>query len=79
MNKPRKRACILILGGIIVPLFLLPFLSGYKAGAGWFSNLMHVRIAFGPSFGVPYRFVLGVAIFFIFLGIRRLDLMRSEK
>ena len=77
--QPRRNAYILILVGILVPLFLLPFLSGYKAGAGWFSNLMHVRIAFGPSFAIPYRFVLGVAIFLIFLGIRRLDLMRSEK
>jgi hypothetical protein len=79
MLSARRGPYILILIGIVVPLCLLPFLSGYKAGAGWFSNLMHVGIAFGPSFAVPYRFVLGIAIFLIFLGIRRLDLMRSEK
>lgn len=79
MNRPQKRACILILVGTIVPLSLLPFLSGYKAGAGWFSNLMNLRIAFGPAFAIPYRFVLAIAIFLIFLGIRQLDLLRSEK
>ncbi len=77
-DKARKRAYILILVGVLVPLFLLPFLSGYRAGAGWFSNLMNLRIAFGAAFAVPYRFVLAVAIFIIFLGVRQLDLLRRR-
>ena len=79
MNRQRKKAYILILVGIIVPLILLPFLSGYKAGAGWFSNLMNLKIALGPSFAIPYRFVLAVAVFLVFVAIRQLDFMRPEK
>jgi hypothetical protein len=79
MLSRRRKAYILILVGILVPLLLLPFLSGYKAGAGWFSNLMNLKIAFGPAFGIPYRFVLAVAIFFIFIGVRQLDFLRPEK
>jgi hypothetical protein len=79
MLNARRKALLLILVGIIVPLLLLPFLSGHKAGAGWFSNLMHLRIAFGASFAIPYRFVLAIAIFLIFLGVRQLDFLRSEK
>jgi hypothetical protein len=79
MLRPRRMPYILILIGILVPLFLLPFLSGYKAGAGWFTNLMNLKIAFGPAFGIPYRFVLAVAIFLIFIGMRQLDFLRPEK
>jgi hypothetical protein len=79
MPSARKTPYILILVGILVPLVLLPFLSGYKAGAGWFSNLMNLKIAFGPAFGIPYRFVLAVAIFLIFIGIRQLDFLRPKE
>jgi len=76
MLSPQKKAYILILVGMLVPLLLIPFLSGYKAGGGWFSNLMNLKIAFGHAFGIPYRFVLGIAIFLIFVGVRQLDLMK---
>ena len=79
MLSSRKKAIVLILVGVIVPLLLIPLLSGYKAGAGWFSNLMNLKVAFGSALALPYRFVLAVAIFLIFLGVRRLDLLRSEK
>jgi hypothetical protein len=79
MDRLRRRAYILILVGIIVPLIPLPFLSGYKAGAGWFSNLMNLKIALGASFAIPYRFVLAVAIFLVFVAIRQLDFMRPNK
>ncbi len=79
MLSHRRKAYILILIGILIALFLLPFLSGYKAGAGWFSNLMNLKIAFGHAFGIPYRFVLAVAIFLIFVGVRLLDFSRPKK
>jgi hypothetical protein len=78
MLSPRKKAYILILVAILVPLLLIPFLSGYRAGAGWFSNLMNLKIAFGHAFAIPYRFPLGIAIFLIFLGVRQLDLLKHQ-
>jgi hypothetical protein len=79
MVNYRKRAIVLILIAAFVPLLLIPFLSGYKAGAGWFSNLMNLKIALGSRLYIPYRFVLGVAILFIFIGVRQLDFSRPEK
>lgn len=79
MVSPRKKAIVLILVGAIIPLLLIPFLSGYKAGAGWFSNLMNLRIALGSFLAIPYRFVLAVALFIVFIGVRQLDLLRSAK
>ena len=76
MNKSRKTAFTFILAGVIVPLLLIPFLSGYKADAGWFSNVMNIKVAFGSVLAIPYRFVLAFAVFAIFLGVRQLDLTR---
>lgn len=76
MDKSRRAAYTFILAGIIVPLALIPFLSGYTADAGWFSNLMSLKVTFGSALAVPYRFVLAFAIFAIFLGVRQLDLSR---
>jgi hypothetical protein len=78
VNRLRRRAYILILIGIIFPLSLLPFLSGYKAGAGWFSNLMNLKIALGLPFAIPYRFVLAFAILLIFVVLRQLELLRHR-
>ena len=77
MDKSRKTAYTFILAGIIVPLALIPFLSGYKADAGWFSNLMNLKVTFGSALAVPYRFVLAFAVFAIFIGVRQLDLSRQ--
>jgi len=77
MNKSRKTAFTFILAGVIVPLLLIPFLSGYKADAGWFSNVMNIKVAFGSVLAIPYRFVLAFAVFAIFLGVRQLDLSRQ--
>jgi hypothetical protein len=76
MLDSRRKAIVLLLVGIVVPLLFIPFLSGYKADAGWFSNLMNIKVALGPVVAIPYRFVLAVAIFLIFLGVRQLDLLR---
>jgi hypothetical protein len=78
MLSPRRKLYILILIGILVPLFLLPFVSGYKAGAGWFSNLMNLEITCGLPFGIPYRFVLALAILLVFVGMRQLELLRHR-
>jgi hypothetical protein len=76
VNKSRKVAFTFILAGAIVPLALIPFLSGYKADAGWFSNLMNIKVAFGLALAIPYRFVLALGVLAIFLGVRQLDLSR---
>ncbi len=76
MDKPRKKAFTFIIAGVVVPLLLIPFLSGYKAGAGWFTNLMNLKVTFGSVMAVPYRFVLALAVFAIFLGVRQLDILR---
>jgi hypothetical protein len=76
MNKSRKVAFTFILAGVIVPLLLIPFLSGYKADAGWFSNLMNIKVAFGSVLAIPYRFVLAFAVLAIFVGVRLLDFSR---
>ncbi len=79
MANARRNAIALMVIGALIPLLLIPLLSGYKAGAGWFSNLMNLKIAFGSSLAVPYRFVLAVCLFIIFLGVRQLDLLRSGR
>jgi hypothetical protein len=76
MNKSRKVAFTFILAGVIVPLLLIPFLSGYKADAGWFSNLMNIKVAFGSVLAIPYRFVLAFGVLAIFVGVRLLDFSR---
>jgi O-antigen ligase len=77
MNKSRKTAFTFILAGVIVPLLLIPFLTGYKADAGWFSNLMNIKVAFGSALAIPYRFVLAFAVLAIFVGVRLLDFSRQ--
>ncbi len=79
MPAAQRKAYILILVGVIVPLALLPFLSGYHTGSGWFSNLMQLKISVTAAFAIPYRFILAVAIFLIFIGVRLLDFRRPEK
>jgi hypothetical protein len=76
MNKSRKVAFTFILAGVIVPLLLIPFLSGYKADTGWFSNLMNIKVAFGSVLAIPYRFVLAFGVLAIFVGVRLLDFSR---
>ncbi len=75
----RRKAYILIVIGIIIALAPLPFLSGHKPDAGWFSTLMNLSIHFSPAFAVPYRFILAFGIFLIFVGVRLLDLWRPKK
>ncbi len=77
MDKSRKAAYAFIIAGIVVPLALIPFLSGYKADAGWFSNLMNLRVTFGAAVAIPYRFVLAFAVLALFIGIRQLDPSRQ--
>jgi hypothetical protein len=77
MNKSRKTAFTFILAGVIVPLLLIPFLSGYKVDAGWFSNVMNIKVAFGSVLAIPYRFVVAFAVLAIFVGVRLLDLSRQ--
>ncbi len=77
MDKPRTVAYAFIIAGVIVCLVFIPFLSGYQAGAGWFSNLMNLKVAFGSTVAIPYRFILAFGLLAIFIGIRQLDYSRQ--
>ena len=76
-DRQRKKALTLVLVGVILPLLLIPFLTNYKPDAGWWGNLMNLKVAFGTAIAVPYRFILAFCIFLIFLGIRQLDLLKQ--
>jgi|MudIll2142460700_1097286.scaffolds.fasta_scaffold908426_1 hypothetical protein len=76
MDRQRKKALTLMLVGVILPLLLIPFLTNYKPEAGWWWNLMNIKVAFGTAIAVPYRFILAFCIFLIFVGVRQLDLLK---
>ena len=77
-----KIGIILIAIGICLPLILLVFVSGYKQGAGFISNLFALKIVVSFSekscLGIPYRFILAVGIVLVFFGIRSFDMVRAR-
>lgn len=77
MRQNIKKGLTIIAIGICIPLFLLFFVSGYDAGAGFFKNLMNLKIMiniFNKDIGVPYRFILAIGIVIVFIGIRAIDM-----
>jgi hypothetical protein len=74
-TKPRRKTLglALVAMGVLVPILLLLFTSGYNPEASIITNILHLRIAVGRVFAVPYRFPLAFCIFIIFLGIRELE------
>ncbi|MCX8023368.1 MAG: hypothetical protein N2745_11420 [Syntrophorhabdaceae bacterium] len=78
--RGRKTGMILIAIGIFLPLFLLFFVTGYKADAGIIKNLYGVKvmILFPPSYpiSIPYRYILAIGVVLIFLGVRSMDINR---
>jgi hypothetical protein len=76
MDRQQKTALTLVLVGIILPLLLIPFLTNYKPEAGWWWNLMNIKVAFGTLIAVPYRFILAFSVLLIYLGAWRLDLLK---
>jgi hypothetical protein len=78
--KGRRIGIALIVIGICLPLFLAPFISGYKDGAGVFNNLFGIKIVvafLGKPVGIPYRIFLGMGVAFIFMGIWCLDMAKA--
>jgi hypothetical protein len=67
-GKQKKQAVIIMCVGAVIGLICLPFLSGYEPGKGFVTNLFSLKV-----FGIPYRFILALALLIIFAGIRRLD------
>jgi hypothetical protein len=78
MDKKRKTPYVMIMLGVLIPLTLLPFLTNYKPGGGWFNNLMHIEVAFGPV-AFQYRFPLALGLYLIFAGIWMLDVGRRSE
>jgi len=80
MTRSSKTGIALIIIGICFPLALLAFISGYKEGAGFITNLLGVKIMVGISekwkIGIPYRFFLAFGVLLIFAGIRCFDKVR---
>lgn len=44
MNKQKKKGIIIIVIGICIPLFILPFVSGYEKDKGFMYNFNNVGI-----------------------------------
>lgn len=67
MKKPLKPAIMLIVVGALIGLAPLPFVTGCTSGAGFFANLLAIKIWL-----IPYRFILALGILLIFVGIKRI-------
>ena len=77
----RKVGIALIIIGICLPLALSPFITGYKEGAGLFTNLFGIKIVVhisGKPVNIPYRIFLGMGVAFIFMGIWCIDMARKR-
>ncbi|MCX5805437.1 MAG: hypothetical protein NT010_05115 [Proteobacteria bacterium] len=74
MKRNHKIGITLIVIGVCFPLALLPFVSGYKEGAGFIVNIFALKIMVNITeklkFGIPYRFFLAFGVLLVFMGIR---------
>ncbi|MCX8111116.1 MAG: hypothetical protein N3D15_07690 [Syntrophorhabdaceae bacterium] len=72
MDQKKKKAIILILIGVLLPIVFLFFTSGYMEGAGFIKNLLNIKIVinlFGKTIGIPYRFILAIGVIIVYAGI----------
>lgn len=78
MTNRKKRGIILIFIGVLLPIVLLYFASGYQDGAGFFKNLFGIKIQISLfskyRFGIPYRFFVALGVILVFLGIKSFDI-----
>jgi len=77
----RKVGIALIVIGICLPLVFSPFVTGYKEGAGLFTNLFGIKIVValgGKPVSIPYRIFLAMGVAFIFMGVWCIDMARKK-
>ncbi len=78
MTNRKKRGIILIFIGVLLPIALLYFASGYQDGGGFFKNLFGIKIQINLfnkyRFGIPYRFFVALGVILVFLGIKSFDI-----
>jgi hypothetical protein len=67
MKASVKIPVLLIAAGCLTALCPLFFLHGYKSGAGFFTNIMAVKVWL-----IPYRFILALGVLLIFAGIKKM-------
>jgi len=79
MTNRKKKGIILIVAGVVIPLAVLFYTTGYQDGAGFFKNLIEIRVPVNLfnkyKIGVPYRFFVALGVILVFLGIKCFDLM----
>ena len=74
MTKRKKRGVIIICVGAFIALACLPFLAGFQPDKGFMANLFSVNL-----FGIPYRFILALAILLVFVGIRKMEKVQPSE
>ena len=83
MDKRKKTGIILIIVGILLPLVLLFFTTGYQQSSGFFNTLFALKVPINLfnkyKFGIPYRLFVALGVVLIFSGIRCFDLARFNQ
>jgi hypothetical protein len=93
MSRGRKIGIIFIILGILIPLLSLLRVTGYDRSKGIIKNIYNVSVVIieeksteSPSKMTkfipkrfPYRFILALGVFLVFIGIRRLDLSKKQQ
>jgi len=83
MDRRKQTGIILIVIGVLLPLVLLLFVTGYQQGSGFINTLFTLKIQITVSdkykFGIPYRLFVAFGVAMIFIGIRCFDLAKSYK
>ncbi len=67
MKKLTQTASALIAVGCLIALCPLFFVTGYKPGADFLSNLLALKVWL-----IPYRFFLALGVLLIFVGIKKI-------
>jgi hypothetical protein len=77
----KKIGIVLIIIGILVPLALSPFITGYKEGAGLYNNIFGIKIVVtlaGKPVNIPYRIFVAMGVAFMFMGVWCIDMAKAR-
>jgi hypothetical protein len=77
----KKIGIVLIIIGICLPLALLPFITGFKEGAGLYNNTFGIKIVVtfaGKPVNIPYRIFVAMGVAFMFMGIWCIDMAKGR-
>ena len=83
MDNRKKTGIILIIIGILLPLVLLFFTTGYQQSSGFFNTLFALKVPINLfnkyKFGIPYRLFVALGVALVFSGIRCFDLAKLHQ